>query len=104
MLYCEKCKTLNGGDICPVCGGALRQPEANDYILFAVREQMWAEMFIDALSDNGIDAVAKPVMGAGLTIRGGIMNEQLQIYIPYGAVSLANEISDLMFSNDFEEE
>ena len=37
MLYCEKCNSLTGGEDCPVCGGALRQPEINDYILFAVR-------------------------------------------------------------------
>lgn len=103
MLYCEKCNSLTGGDLCPVCGGALRQPEINDYILFAVREQMWAEMFIDALRDNGIDAVTKPVMGAGLTAKLGMLGEELQIYIPYGSVSLANEISDLMFGEDFEE-
>lgn len=103
MLYCEKCNSLTGGDCCPVCGGALRQPEMNDYILFAVREQMWAEMFIDALRDNGVDAISKPVMGAGLTAKLGMLGEELQIYIPYGSVSLANEISDLMFGEDFEE-
>lgn len=103
MLYCEKCNSLTGGDRCPVCGGALRQPEMNDYILFAVREQMWAEMFIDALRDNGVDAISKPVMGAGLTAKLGMLGEELQIYIPYGSVSLANEISDLMFGEDFEE-
>ena len=103
MLYCEKCNSLTGGDRCPVCGGALRQPETNDYILFAVREQMWAEMFIDALRDNGVDAASKPVMDAGLTAKLGMLGEELQIYIPYGSVSLANEISDLMFGEDFEE-
>ena len=103
MLYCEKCNSLTGGDRCPVCGGALRQPKMNDYILFAVREQMWAEMFIDALRDNGVDAASKPVMGAGLTAKLGMLSEELQIYIPYGSVSLANEISDLMFGEDFEE-
>ena len=103
MLYCEKCNSLTGGEVCPVCGSALRQPEMNDYILFAVREQMWAEMFIDALRDNGVDAISKPVMGAGLTAKLGMLGEELQIYIPYGSVSLANEISDLMFGEDFEE-
>ena len=97
MKYCEKCHILAGGEVCPACKGELRVPEAHDYVLFAVREQMWAEMFIDALRDNGVDAASKPVMGAGLTAKLGMLGEQLQIYIPYGAVNLANEISDLMF-------
>ncbi|MBQ7087439.1 MAG: hypothetical protein IJM96_08205 [Clostridia bacterium] len=103
MKYCEKCNILAGGDICPACGGELRAPAMNDYVLYAVREQMWAEMFIDALRDNGIEAISKPVMGAGLTSRLGIMTEQLRIYVPYGAIEMAGEIADLMFG-EIEEE
>ena len=104
MKYCENCNILAGGDLCPTCGGALRAPEANDYVLFAVRDRMWAEMFIDALRDNGVEALSRSVMGAGLTAKLGMMGEQLQIYLPYSAINIANEISDLMFGGDFEEE
>lgn len=97
MKYCSKCAILSEEEICPVCGRSIADVQANDYVFLVEKELMWAEMLMDALEDNGIRAVSSNVMGAGLTVRTGVMTERLRIFVPYGSLELANEITDLMF-------
>ena len=50
----------------------------NGYEFLTEKEAMWAEMLAQVLKDNGIEYVAVPVHGAGMTLRTGV-HERLRI-------------------------
>ena len=53
----------------------------DNYELLAEKELMWAEMLEQVLKDNGVDSLSVPVYGAGMALRGGVM-ERHKIYVP----------------------
>lgn len=70
----------------------------NDYRLLAVKESIWAEMLLDVLKDNNIPCTALPVHGAGMVLKGGVV-EELKIYVPANWFARAEELRDILFSN-----
>lgn len=73
----------------------------NDYQLLAVKESMWAEMLLDVLKDNGVPCTSLPVHGAGMALKGGVMEEQ-KIYVPSNWFVRAEELRDTLFSGQEE--
>ena len=63
----------------------------NDYRLLAVKESIWAEMLLDVLKDNNIPCTALPVHGAGMVLKGGVV-EELKIYVPANWFARAEEL------------
>lgn len=70
----------------------------NGYEFLIEKELIWAEMLVQVLKDNGIECVAVPVYGAGLTIRAGV-GERLKIYVPAESKPKSQELAEEMFSD-----
>ena len=71
----------------------------DNYELLAEKELMWAEMLEQVLKDNGVDCVSVPVYGAGMALRGGVM-ERHKIYVPKERLAEAKELLNELFSDD----
>lgn len=71
----------------------------DNYELLAEKELMWAEMLEQVLKDNGVDCVSVPVYGAGMVLRGGVM-ERHKIYVPKERLAEAKELLNELFSDD----
>lgn len=69
------------------------------YEFLAEKELMWAEMLEQVLKDNGVDCVSVPVYGAGMTLRGGVM-ERHKVYVPKERLSEAQELLDALFTEN----
>ena len=68
----------------------------HDYVLLIEKEEMWAQMLIQILEDNGIACAALPVYGAGFSLKTG-MQEHLQIFVPAPQLPHANELVHQLF-------
>ena len=68
----------------------------HDYVLLIEKEEMWAQMLIQILEDNGIACTALPVYGAGFSLKTG-MQERLQIFVPAPQLPQANELVQQLF-------
>ncbi len=53
-MYCERCRLLTDGAVCPVCGRNTRQPADNDECFLIEKEMLFGEMLIDVLKQNGV--------------------------------------------------
>ena len=73
------------------------QDEFKGYELLVEKEAMWAEMLEQVLKDNGVDYVSVPVYGAGMVLRGGVM-EHYRIYVPKEKLTEAEELQNELFS------
>ena len=54
-------------------------------------------MLLDVLKDNGVPCTSLPVHGAGMALKGGVMEEQ-KIYVPSNWFARAEELRDTLFS------
>ena len=68
-----------------------------DYEFLVEKEEMWANLLMEVLKDNGILPAALPVYGAGLVIETGML-ERLKIYVPRGDKARAEELLQALFS------
>lgn len=97
MNYCETCHLAAEGEVCPVCGDDLLRPvRGEDYCFLAEKEEMWANLFQEVLQNNGIPAALLPVMGAGVSLKSGRM-EEYRIFVPYGRLEEARDLFRLTF-------
>lgn len=69
-----------------------------DYEFLIEKEEMWANMLVEVLKDNGIPAAVLPVHGAGLVMKTG-MRERLKVYVPGESKSKAEELLQEFFSD-----
>ncbi len=74
----------------------------NGYVLLIEKEEMWAKMLAEVLSDNDIPCVMRSVYGAGLVIRAG-MQERIKVYVPSECIESATEFVNELFSSDYDE-
>ena len=74
-----------------------------DYVLLAEKEEMWAQMLMEVLEDNGIPCTGVPVYGAGFALKTGKM-EWLRVFVPEVDLEKAKELQELLFSATFVEE
>ena len=74
-----------------------------NYVLLTQKEEMWAQMLMQVLEDNGITAVSKPVCGAGFSIKTGIA-DFFDILVPKDNLSLARELLDGLFSGEYSDQ
>lgn len=69
------------------------------YEFLAEKDLMWAEMLEQVLKDNGVDCVSVPVYGAGMALRGGVM-ERHKVYVPKERLAEAQELLDALFTEN----
>ena len=81
-LYCETCRQLFDGDVCPDCGSLGRHVRPTDYCLMATQPGIFAGMLTDILKQNGIPAVSQATQGA-LGIFSSLNMEEYQVFVPY---------------------
>ena len=67
------------------------------YVLLTEKEEMWAKMLMEVLSDNGIPATALPVHGAGLVLH-TMTQERLKVFVPAADLPRASELVEALFS------
>ncbi len=75
------------------------QDEMNGYEFLVEKEAMWAEMLEQVLKDNDVDFVSVPVYGAGMVLRGGVM-ERHKIYVPKEKLAQADQLLNELFSDN----
>lgn len=92
LLYCEECKLLVNGEICPECGSEnLREPKDEDFCFLVECRHDFGEMLKDALDDEDIECALVP-WGNGVRSKFGLPLENYKIYVPYKEVEKAVEI------------
>ena len=69
-----------------------------NFELLTEKEEMWAKMLTEVLSDNNIQFSVIPVYGAGMALKAGI-KERLKIYVP----SEQKEKAELLMAELFSE-
>ena len=74
-----------------------------EYVFLTEKEEMWAQMLVQVLEDNGISCTALPVYGAGFTLRTG-MQDQLRVFVPSQQLPRASELLEELFSAEILEE
>ena len=60
-------------------------------------DKVWDGMLEDVLKQNGIPALCKSTMGAGLAARAGSMLERIRFYVRYEHLAKAKEIIEELF-------
>ena len=101
-MYCEKCRMLFDGEVCPDCGKAkhARAPVAEDPCFLVERGQPWSGMLADVLTRNGILYLTSGRLGAGLAARVGSLLESSRFYVRYDDFARANDLVDEIFGED----
>ena len=69
------------------------------YVLLTEKEEMWAKMLMEVLSDNSIPCTSLPVHGIGLVMR-TMAQEQLKVFVPAGDLARASELTEALFSEN----
>ena len=71
----------------------------NGYEFLTTKEEIWAKVLMEVLRDNKIPAHARPVNGAGFSIRTGLP-DVFAIYVPEACVEAAKNLADELFSEN----
>ena len=96
MNYCEKCHMLLEEATCPECGGKrLRPVQEDDYCLLAEKEDLWAGMLEELLTNEGISCVRVGMRGAALVVNCGA-SERYRMYVPYREMERAKDLLSLI--------
>ena len=69
----------------------------NGYVLLTEKDEMWARMLMEVLTDNGIPCTSLPVHGIGLVMR-TMAQERLKVFVPGDLLDWASELTEALFS------
>ena len=69
------------------------------YVLLTEKEEMWAKMLMEVLTDNSVPCTSLPVHGAGLVMR-TMAQERLKVFVPAGDLPQASELVEALFSTE----
>ncbi len=70
-----------------------------NFEFLAEKEEMWAQMLLQVLKDNGIPCAVLPVHGAAMVMKAG-MQERLQLYVPSTERARATQLLEALFPAD----
>lgn len=70
--------------------------------LLTTLDQLWADILMQTLRENGIPCRAVPVYGAGLVVSAGVQ-EQLKVYVPGANLARAQSLMQDLLSPPDEE-
>jgi hypothetical protein len=97
-MYCETCRVVFTGDVCPVCGSSkTREAWPCDLCFLTEKEYIWGRMLTDVLQQNEIPFLAENSMGAGMALRVGLGIERIRFYVPYHRLQEARELVEQLF-------
>ena len=96
-MYCPRCMKLIEDARCPECGGAGREPQAEDLCLAAEKDGVFAGMLEDVLRQEQIPCLSRGVLGAGLSSIVGMRAEVIGLYVPYAMLDRAQELDRELF-------
>lgn len=97
-MYCERCKRLTEGEICPECGKACHRdalPEDPCFLLSG--GQIWADMACELLDQEKIPYLKQGSLGAAMTALTGFSLELYSLYVPFAQYDRAKEITQAVF-------
>ena len=97
-MYCERCKRLTEGEICPECGKACHRdalPEDPCFLLSG--GQIWVDMACELLDQEKIPYLKQGSLGAAMTALTGFSLEQYSLYVPFAQHDRAKEITQAVF-------
>ena len=82
-MYCERCRRLFEGDVCPECrkDRHAREPRAEDPCFLTETDPVFGGMLRDVLAQNGIPALSASTIGAGMAARAGSMFERIRFHV-----------------------
>ena len=70
------------------------------YELLTEQPQLWADILMQVLRENGVPCISKPVYGAGLAVSAGLQ-ERMKVYVAPGSLPQAQELlEDLLAPAD----
>ncbi len=96
MQYCEKCHSLSEDNVCTACKNKdLREATPDDYCFLVECAELFGDMFIEALKDEDIACVARPV-GDGARSYFALSLGGYKLYVPYKHYEKAQEILSLL--------
>ena len=101
-MYCEKCRRIFDGPVCPECGKArhAREVRNEDPCFLIERGEPYAGMLAEVLRQNDIPSLEAGRMGAGLAARVGSLLESRRFYVRYDDLKRAGALMDELFGED----
>ena len=97
-MYCERCRLIFSGDICPACKSRNTRASKDDDLCFLTEKGYpWSDMLMDVLRQKGVPFYVKRRLGAAMTMRAGTMLEGYRFYVPYEALDRAGEVVASLF-------
>lgn len=100
-MYCSKCRKVIGLRVCRDCGSFwVREVQPDDECYLIEKEQIWGEMLLDVLKQEGIPCIVRRTLGAGLATSIGGMLECYRFYVPFAELDRALAIADELFPKD----
>ena len=99
-MYCTRCQTVYEDDRCPVCVSRKSRPVLPEDICFLAEENsLQAGILEDLLRQEGIPALKKSTIGAGMAMKSGAIFERFRFYVRYEHLSRAKELLEELRSN-----
>ena len=100
-MYCQKCKRIFDGSLCPDCGKErwAREPRDEDPCFLAERGAPWDGMLADVLTQNGIPHLDQSRMGAAMGMRAPLL-QSTRLYVRYDDLERAAALMEEIFGPD----
>ena len=100
-LYCERCRRLFDGAVCPDCrrDRHARPPRAEDPCFLMERGAPWDGMLADVLEQNGIPHLERSRMGAALVMQAPLM-QSTRFYVRHDDLAQALALAEDLFGPD----
>ena len=96
MKYCEKCKCVTEGSVCPYCRQEhLREVFDDDFCFLAELDEVKAQMFLEILKNNSVAYITEPSLGSGLTMSTGL-RERENIFVEYENLGKSLELLEMI--------
>ena len=100
-MYCERCKRLFDGEVCPECGKNrwAREPRDEDPCFLMERGAPWDGMLADVLAQNGIPSLPQSRMGAALGMQAPML-QSTRLFVRYDDLPRAMALAEELFGPD----
>ena len=100
-MYCQRCRRLFEGALCPDCGKDrwARAPRDEDPCFLTEKGAPWDGMLADVLNQNGIAHLAQSRVGAALGMRAPIL-QSTRFFVRFDDLERAGELLDGLFGPD----
>ena len=100
-MYCERCKRLFDGTVCPECGKDRwsREPRADDPCFLMERGAPWDGMLADMLDQHGIAHLTRSRFGAAIGMRAPLLDSS-RIYVRFDELEEAMGLAEELFGPD----